>query len=189
MTTLNVPVDVTELAALLVQAGYEVTPPAVVVVPVPVTPQNTVIYNGKLDWLGDWSGGGVKIDYADTVLVPGKTVASILNVGAYGYWLPYILHMATLPFKSLVLKLKPAVPGAHFGLATYTSTGSTTDIVVGGLDTIAPYGGTPDADGIITYTVPLTALKSSNIDLYKILVQDKSGTKGTKWAVELAEFV
>lgn len=27
MTTINVPVDVTELAALLVQAGYEVTPP------------------------------------------------------------------------------------------------------------------------------------------------------------------
>jgi hypothetical protein len=187
MSTINVPVDSASLAALLVRAGYTVDPPAVVAPPT-VTPKS-IIYDGKLEWPGDWSGGGVKIDYASTSLVPGKTVAAITNVGAYGYWLPYILHLDTTPFQGLVLKLKPAVPGAHFGLVAYTSVGTQGDITTGSLETIAPYGGAPDADGVIMYSIPLAAVKAANIDLYKILVQDKSGTKGTTWGVELAQFV
>lgn len=188
MTAINVPVDVTELSALLVQAGYQVTPPAVVAPP-SVPPKNAVIYDAGLLWPGDWSGPGVSINYVDTAFIPGKTVASIRNVGAYGYWLPYILHLATDQFKGLVLKMKPAVSGAAFGLVVYTSTGSTTDVKVGSLDSLAAYAGTPDTDGVITYTIPLAVLGAANIDLYKILVQDKSGTVGTTWAVELAQFV
>ena len=191
MTTINVPVDASVLAALLVQAGYTVDPPAVVVVPLaPVVVPHSVIYDGKFEWPGDWSGNGVNINYANTTLIPGKTVASILNVNAYGYWLPYILHFATSQVKSLVLQLRPAVPGAHFGLVTYTSTGSTTDVTVGSLNELDAYQTAFDTgNDIVTYTIPLSALKSANIDLYKILLQDKSGTKGTTWAVVDARFV
>lgn len=172
------------------QAGYTVTPPAVVVTPPPTTVPNSIIYDGQLRWPGDWSGNGVNIDYANTTLLPGKTVASILNVNAYGYWLPYILHLQTSQFTKLVLTLRPAVPGAHFGLVTYTSTGSATDVTVGSLDTLDAYQTEfVMASDVVTYTVPLTAVKSQNIDLYKILVQDKSGTKGTTWAVQDARFV
>lgn len=200
MTAINVPVDSSVLATLLIQAGWTVTPPSVVVTPPPpppppVTVPNSIIYaDGKLDWPGDWSGGGVNINYANSALVPGQTVASILNVNAYGYWLPYILHFATDQVKSLVLKLKPAVAGVgKFSLATYTSTSSTTDIVVGGLNSIQMQAyasaSAPDSNDVVTYTVPLSALASANIDLYKILVQDQSGTKGTTWAVVDARFV
>jgi hypothetical protein len=198
MSSINVAVDSSELATLLIQAGWTVTPPSVVVTtpppppPPPVTVANSVIYDGKLEWPGDWSGGGVNINYANTTLVPGLTVASILNVNAYGYWLPYILHFATDQVKNLVLKLKPAVAGVgKFSLCTYTSTGSTTDIIVGGLNNIQlqAYASAPDSNDVVTYTVPLTALASANIDLYKILVQDQSGTKGTTWAVVDARFV
>lgn len=198
MSTLTLDVDSSVLANALIQAGWTVTPPSVVVTPPPpppppVTVPNSIIYaDGKLDWPGDWSGGGVNINYASTTLVPGLTVASILNVNAYGYWLPYILHFATSQVKSLVLKLKPAVAGVgKFSLATYTSTGSTTDIVVGGLNSIQmqAYASAPDSNDVVTYTVPLSALASANIDLYKILVQDQSGTKGTTWGVVDARFV
>jgi len=192
--TLNIPVDSSLLASLLVQAGYTVDPPSVVVTPPPPPPPavvpESIIYDGKLEWPGDWSGNGVNINYANTALIPGLTVASILNVNAYGYWLPYILHFQTSQVKSLNLKLRPAVPGAHFGMVTYTSTGSTTDVTVGSLDTLDAYQvGSPDANDVVTYSIPLTVLKSQAIDLYKILVQDKSGTKGTTWAVVDARFV
>jgi hypothetical protein len=191
MTTLNVPVDSSTLAALLVQAGYTVEPPAVVTpTPPPALPSHAVIYDGKLEWLGDWSGGGVAIDYANTTLVPGHTVAAITNVSPWGYWLPYALHFDTSAFTYLALQLKPVAPGAHFGLVAYTSTGSTTDITVGSLDTIDAYAtGIDNATGVVSYKVPLVALKSAKIDLYKILLQDKSGTKGTTWGVVDARFV
>lgn len=192
MSNINISVDSAVLAALLVQAGYTIDPPAVsppIVTPPPVS-LHGVIYDGKLEWPGDWSGAGVKIDYGNTTMVPGRTVAAITNIGAWGYWLPYILHLTTSAFTNLVLQLKPAVPGAHFGLVTYTSTGSTTDVTVGILDPLDAYQTAPaDANGVVTYTVPLAALKSANIDLYKILIQDKSGTKGTTWGVVDARLV
>lgn len=187
---INVPVDANALAALLVQAGYTVEAPAPVITqPFPSSVPHSVIYDGKLEWLGDWSGGGVKIDYANTALVPGHTVAAITNVSPWGYWLPYILHFDTSQVGDLVLKLKPAVPGAHFGLVTYTSTGSTTDVTVGSLDSLDAYATLIEPNGVITYSIPLSVLKSAKIDLYKILVQDKSGTKGTIWGVVDARFV
>lgn len=172
------------------QAGYTVSPPSVPVPPPVTAPAHAVIYDSKLEWPGDWSGGGVNINYADATLIPGKTVASIRNVNAYGYWLPYILHLQTSQFTHLSLQLRPAVPGAHFGMVMYTSTGSTTDVTVGSLDTLDAYQTAFDTgNDIVTYTIPLTVLKSQAIDLYKVLVQDKSGTKGTTWAVVDARFV
>jgi len=57
------------------------------------------------------------------------------------------------------------------------------------VNSIAQYAAAADADSVITYTIPLTALKAVGIDLYKIIVQDKSGKTGDKWAVKYAAFV
>jgi len=108
----------------------------------------------------------------------------------WAYWLPYILHMPTAAFKNLIIKLKPAVAGQKFSVAIYTSTSSTTDIVVGGLNPIpASMTSAPDADGVVTMTIPLTAINAANIDIYKIMVQDQSGLTGDIWGVEYAAFV
>lgn len=195
----SVPCDVNSAIVALQNLGYTVTtgtisgtPP---VIPptnpaLPVTGPGVIYADGKMLWPGDWSGTGMVIDYANTTLVPGKTVASMTPKTPWAYWLPYILHMPTAAFKNLVLKLKPAIAGQKFSVAIYTSTGSTTDIVVGGLNPIpASMESAPDADGVVTFTIPLTALNATSIDTYKIMVQDQSGLTGDIWGVEYAAFV
>lgn len=196
------PCDVASAIAALQALGYTVTsgstittgtptPPIVPPNPaLPVTGPGVIYADGKMLWPGDWSGTGMTINYADMTQVLGKTVASMKPNTPWAYWLPYILHMATAPFKNLVIKIKPAMSGQKFSVAIYTSTGSTTDIVVGGINPIpASMESAPDADGVVTFTIPLTALNAANIDCYKIMVQDQSGLTGDIWSVEYAAFV
>lgn len=194
----SVPCDVASAVNALIALGYTVTPPVITSAPpVPATPPPLpvigpgVIYaDGKMLWPGDWSGNNMAIDYANTTLVPGKTVAAMTPKNPWAYWLPYILHMPTAGFTSLVVKLKPAMAGQKFSVAAYTSTGVATDIVTGGINPIpASMASAPDADGVVTYTIPLTALKAVNIDLYKVMVQDQSGLTGDQWGVAYAAFV
>lgn len=191
----SVPCDVDSAVAALTNLGFTVTPPVISTAP-PVTPGlpltgSGVIYaDGKFLWPGHLSGPNIAIDYANTTLVPGKTVAAMTPKQKWAFWLPYILHMASSPFKSLVFKIKPAVAGQKFSTAVYTSTSTTTDIVVGGLNPIpANMISAPDPDGVVTATLPLSALNSVNIDVYKILLQDQSGLVGDVWGVEYAAFV
>ncbi len=192
----SVPCDVDSAIAALTKLGYTVTSgsvPPIVTPPgggLPLTGPGVIYADGKLLWPGDWSGGAMLINYANTKLVPGKTVASMTPQSPWAYWLPYVLHLMTTPFTNVILKIKPAFAGQKFSIAAYTSTGSQTDIVVGGVNPIpASMASAPDADGVITYTVPLTVIKANNIDLYKILVQDQSGQSGDTWGVEYAALV
>lgn len=193
----SVPCDVDSAVAALVKLGFTVTPPVIassppVVVPPPVPVVGTgVIYaDGKMLWPGDWSGNNMAVDYANKTLVPGKTVAAMTPKNPWAYWLPYILHMPTAGFTNLIVKIKPAMAGQKFSVAAYTSTGVATDIVTGGVNPLpASMASALDADGVVTYTVPLTALKAVNIDLYKIMVQDQSGLTNDTWGVTYAAFV
>jgi hypothetical protein len=195
----SVPCDVDSAVAALKVLGYTITPPVIstappIIVPppsgLPLTGPGVIYADGKFLWPGDWSGTGTAVNYANTTLVPGRTVASMTSRAPWAYWLPYILHMPTAAFQNLVLKLKPATAGQKFSTAIYTSTGTKTDIVVGGLNPIpASMLSAPDADGVITATIPLSAVNAVNIDLYKIMVQDQSGLAGDTWGVEYAAFV
>lgn len=195
----SVPCDAASAAAALKTLGYTVIPPVVstappIVIPppsgLPLTGTGVIYADGKFLWPGDWSGNTIAINYANKTLVPGKTVASMTPKQAWGYWLPYILHMPTAAFKNLILKIKPEAAGQKFSTAIYTSTGTTTDIVVGGLNPIpASMISAPDADGVVTITIPLSAVNAVSIDVYKIMVQDQSGLTGDTWGVEYAAFV
>lgn len=192
----KIPLSAADLAVIAtggtLSVGVMVTPTVVVVPPpppVPVVGDGVIYADGVFHWKGDWNGAALVTDYANKTLIPGKTVAQMTSKAAWAYWLPYILHMDTTPYANLILKIKPAFLGQGFGVAAYTSTSSTTDIVTGGVDSIAPYAGSPDADGVITHTIPLSALKAVGIDLYKIIVQDKSGKTGDVWGVAYAAFV
>jgi len=186
--TLSVGIMVTPVA--------QPAPPPVVIppppAPLPVVGAGVIYADGVFHWLGDWSGSGTLMDYANKTLVPGKTVAAVTSLDPWAYWLPYCLHLATAPFTNLVLKIKPASPGQKFTAGAYTSTSTTADIMTGTTDTVqfASYQtGAADPDGVVTYTIPLAALKAANIDLYKIIVQDQSGQKGDVWGIEYAALV
>jgi hypothetical protein len=192
----SVPCDVSSAVAALVKLGYSVTAPVVTTAsaptppPLPVVGSGVIYADGKMLWPGDWSGNNKGIDYANTTLVPGKTVAAMSPRNPWAYWLPYILHMPTAGFSNLIVKIKPAAVGQKFSAAAYTSTGTTTDIVAGGINPIpASMASTPDADGVVTYTIPLAALGAVNIDLYKIMIQDQSGLTNDVWGVVYAAFV
>lgn len=194
----SVPCDVQSAITALKNLGYTVTsttpvpvPPIVPPTPaLPLTGPGVIYADGKFLWPGDWSGALMGIDYANTTLIPGKTVAAMTPKSEWAYWLPYILHMQTSAFKDLIFKVKPAVAGQKFSVAAYTSMGTTTDVVVGGLNPI-PVGmiSTPDADGVVTITIPLSAINAGAIDLYKIMLQDQSGLVSDVWGVEYAAFV
>jgi hypothetical protein len=191
----SVPCDVDSAVAALKVLGYTVTPPVIstappIVVPptpgLPLTGAGVIYADGKFLWPGDWSGNTITIDYANKTLVSGKTVASMTPKQAWGYWLPYILSMPTAAFKNLIFKIKPEASGQKFSTAVY----KVGDVVVGGLNPIpASMVSAPDADGVVTYTIPLSVLNASNLDLYKIMVQDQSGLAGDTWGVEYAAFV
>lgn len=195
----SVPCDVDSAIASLKVLGYTVTPPIIstappVIVPppsgLPLTGTGVIYADGKFLWLGDWSGAGMAVNYANSTLVSGKIVAGMTSKVPWAYWLPYILHMPSAAFKNLVLKIKPAIAGHKFSTAIYTSTSTTTDIIVGGLNPIpASMLSAPDADGVVTATIPLTAMNAVNIDVYKIIIQDQSGLMGDTWGVEYAAFV
>jgi hypothetical protein len=194
----SVPCDVASAVAALQALGFTVTPPVIASVPpavaipppLPVVGPGVIYADGKLQWPGDWSGNNMGVDYANTTLVPGKTVAAMTPRNPWAYWLPYILHMPTAAFTKLIVKIKPAVVGQKFSAAAYTSTGVATDIVTGGVNPIpASMASAPDADGVVTYTIPLASLGAVNIDLYKIMVQDQSGQSNDTWGVVYAAFV
>lgn len=186
-----------ELAALNTANGSVTILSPIMTAPTPPPPPSGpgIIYaNGKMMWPGDWDGSSLKVNYADATKIPGKVVASMTSLAPWAYWLPYILHLQTAQYQSLVLKMLPSQPKQAFSVAAYTSVmnpdGSwKTDVVTGGVASLTPYASNPDADGVITYTIPLSALKAVNIDLYKIIVQDQSGLVGDVWDVVDARFV
>lgn len=196
-STYKIPLTAADLTALaaggVLSLGVTVTPAVAVPVPppapVPVVGPGVIYADGAFQWKGDWSGIGTTINYTNTTLVPGQTVASFTSNSPWAYWLPYILHMDTTPFANLILKIKPAFTGQLFSVAGYTSTSAVTDIVTGVVSNLAVYGSAPDADGVIKYTIPLSAFKAAGIDLYKILLQDQSGKTGDTWGVTYAAFV
>ncbi len=183
----------TELTTLG-QPGGTVT----IVGPIPAivtAPNPGLIYaNGKLMWPGDWDGSSLQVNYADPAAIPGKIVASMKSIAPWAYWLPYVLHLQTSQYSNVVLKIKPAKPGQKFSLGAYTSVLNPdgtwkTDVITGGVASLLPFASNPDGDGVVTYTVPLSALNAVNIDLYKIILQDQSGLVGDVWDVEYAAFV
>lgn len=188
-----------ELAALNTAGGSATILSPIVTAPPPPPPPptttlGTIYANGKLMWPGDWDGSSLQVNYSDATAIPGMVVASMKSIAPWAYWLPFVLHLQTSQYSNLVLKIKPAVAAQKFSLAAYTSVmnpdGSwKTDVVTGGVSSLLPYASNPDAYGIITYTIPLSALKAVNIDLYKIIVQDQSGLVGDVWDVAYAAFV
>ncbi len=189
-----------ELAALNTAGGSATILSPIVTAPPPPPPppppptRGLIYANGKLMWPGDWSGSSLQINYSDATKIPGMVVASMKSIAQWAYWLPYVLHLQTSQFTNLVLKIKPSIAGQKFSAAAYTSVmnpdGSwKTDVITGGVASLLPYASNPDANGIITYTIPLSALKAVNIDLYKIIVQDQSGLVGDVWDVAYAAFV
>lgn len=163
--------------------------------PIVTAPDPGIIYaNGRLMWKGDWDGSSLQVNYSDPAAIPGKIVASMRSIAPWAYWLPYVLHLQTSKYTNLVLKIKPSIPGQKFSCAAYTSVLNPdgtwkNDVITGGVPSLQPYASSPDFDGVFTYTIPLSALKAVNIDLYKILVQDQSGLTGDVWDVEYAAFL
>jgi hypothetical protein len=191
-----------ELAQLNQAGGWiaiasPIPTPPVVTAPPPPPPAigpGTIYDNGKLMWPGDWDGSSLKVNYADATKIPGKVVASMTSIAPWAYWLPYVLHLQTSQFTNLILRIKPSVAGQKFSAAAYTSVLNPdgtwkNDVVTGGVSSLLPYASNPDADGVVTYTIPLSALKAVNIDLYKIIVQDQTGLTGDVWCVVYAAFM
>ena len=202
MTILNLTLaDVGLLAtggAISIQGPQPVVvtpPPPTGPAPFPVTGPGVIYADGKLLWPGDWDGSSLKANYADTTKIPGMTVASMTSIAPWAYWLPYVLHLQTSKFNNLVLMIKPAVAKQKFSVGAYTSVLNPdgtwkTDVITGGVPDLSPYAaGAADPSGVITYVIPLAALKAVGIDLYKIIVQDQSGLTGDVWLVTYAAFV
>lgn len=169
-----------------------VTPP---ISTLPLIGPGVIYAEGKLMWPGDWDGSSLKVNYADTVQIPGITVASMTSIAKWAYWLPYVLHLKTSQFANLVLKIRLAVAKQKISVGAYTSVMNPdgtwkTDVITGGVDDLTPYAiGAPDTLGVTTFVIPTSALAAANIDLYKIIVQDQSGLVGDVWDVVYAAFV
>ncbi len=188
--------DVTNLAA---GGTLSLVGPAPIVAPsppaLPTSGQGVIYANGKLLWPGDWDGSSLKVDYSNTTLIPGKTVAAMTSIAPWAYWLPFVLHLQTSQFTKLVLRIRLAVAKQKVSVGAYTSVLNPdgtwkTDVTTGGVPDLTPYAiGAPDGDGVTQFEVPLAALKAVGIDLYKIIVQDQSGLTGDVWGVQYAAFI
>lgn len=200
MTTFSLSIgDVASLAvggAITLQGPQLPTPapPSIPPAAYPLSGPGVIYANGKLLWPGDWDGSSLKVNYADTTKIPGETVASMTSIAPWAYWLPFVLHLQTAQFKNLILKIRPAVAKQKFSVGAYTSVLNPdgtwkTDVITGGVSDISAYDGITDSNGVVTYTIPTSVLNATNIDLYKIIVQDQSGLTGDVWSVAYAAFV
>lgn len=198
--------SVTAAVAALVAAGYIVTPPGTAPTQ-PTLPQSGpgVVYNGAFKgaelWPGDWSGGGVQENY--NAKVGSSVCLSIKALSAYPLWLPYPPLQAdgypsfdTTPYTHFVMiaKLSASTDQPTIGSYSYQVDGNgkvTGDISNGPGAVLSQFITVPaDADGFVTYTVPLSAMQCLGMkNLYKIISQDSACPVGSTWYIKYAAFV
>jgi len=162
-------------------AGTFTFAPAVATVP-PPPPGNTfwVYHNGVMAWGGDYSFGGITINYEDT---QGKPLSGSLDISAslHGQWggfLPYAGGTVPLwafddsPYTYLTFALKPT----RAGMAAQVFFVKVGDIPVGVVVNPFKYGPAPLPGVWGTYKIPLKDLGVLKTSVYKFAIQDQTGT-------------
>ncbi len=172
-----------------------------------------VYFNGAFNWGGDYSFGGVAINYSDTAGSPeeGPYDISVALGGAYGGFQPYAGELTTQwnmwagAFEYLEFDLKSSVSTQTWAISAhrvgdvpiYDDTGSAAYITIGnGFNTY----GTFSAGGWVHYKIPITALWTDygptgagppvlQNAVYKFAIQDQTGNASGTWYVDNIQFV
>ncbi len=166
-------------------AGTFTFAPAGVITPPPPPPQpsgNTfwVYRYGVMNWGGDYSFGGVQINYQDTL---GKPLSGAFDIsvnlhGAWGGFLPYAGNTVPLwafddsPYTYLTFALKPTRAN-QTAQVFFVKVG---DIPVGIVVNPFKYGPAPLPGVWGTYKIPLKDLGVEKASVYKFAIQDQTGT-------------
>lgn len=167
-------------------AGTFTFAPAAVVTP-PVTPPPVVFpgafwvyHNGVMNWGGDYSFGGVAINYEDTRGVPlsGALDISVSLHGPWGGFLPFAGGTVPLwafddsPYTYLTFALKPTRAN-QTAQVFFVKVG---DIPVGVVVDPFKYGPKPVAGVWGVYKIPLKDLGVLKTKVYKFAIQDQTGS-------------
>lgn len=164
------------------------TPPQVLtngVCTTPVPPAggtSWVYHNGTLYWGGDYSFGGITINYQDTQGMPlsGSFDISASLHGQWGGFLPFaggtvpLWNFDDSPYTYLTFALKPTRVGqtaqVYFVKVGDVPVGIVVDPFSG------KYGPAPQAGVWGTYKIPLAVLGVLKTSVYKFAIQDQTGT-------------
>jgi hypothetical protein len=203
----KITLDFDELAAGLASFFVSI-PPSPAPTLYPTTGAGVIYADGKFYWPGDWSnaaGPNVQLNYS--ALVNSVPVLSVTAQKPYPYWLPYAPNVGppvapgstyltpsynTASNSNLVLMLKPtaATDQPTVAVDTYVmNNGYMTGDVSLGQANLNDYASKPDANGFVTYVVPLANLNAANKNIYKILVQDSQTPVGNSFEIKYAAFV
>lgn len=176
-------------------------------------PASQIFANGKFNWGGNWNA-----NFAENLsgFLNGTPVASETSTGAYPIVIWYAPLVGppmgginapsfdSTGCSEMVIKVKPASPADQLsvGVATYTVSASGTvtgdqlvpPATVGtlagenGIALTANYASAPDANGVITYTLPFSLWNGFPQKVYKVLLQDHS-VSGAGSVVDIQEWI
>lgn len=156
-----------------VQITLPVTPPV---------PAGTfwVYRQGVFNWGGDYSFGGLTVNYKDTQGKPGGVDIACSLHGQWGGFLPYaggtvpLWNFDASPYSALTFAFKPTLNG-QTAQVYFVKVG---DIPVGVV--VDPfsgkYGPKPQAGVWATYSIPLADLGVKGTSIYKFAIQDQTGS-------------
>jgi hypothetical protein len=150
-----------------------VVSPPVVTPPIVTPPGIFWLYrNGVKTLAGDFTQQGTAVDYA---------TGTFSSTAKWGLWLPYFAANYALPnfgYKSLLLSLKPTIPGQDWTIA-FTRAG---DIPTNIVKPISAYGPKPVMGVWADYVIPLADLGvDKDPALYKFGLQDQTGAVPNRW--------
>ena len=155
-----------------------------------------VYHNGTFNWGGDWSFGGLTINYMDTSGVPieGPYDISATENGQWAGWLPYISGNCkstdlaacfdTTPYKYLIFSAEVTVANQVFA-AAILSAGDTPDgNNIYDLGQYCSGGDNPTVGQWESCKVPLSAFQPTDSYILKFSIQDETGLKINKWYLD-----
>jgi hypothetical protein len=174
-------------------AGTFTFAPAAVVTPPPPSNAFWVYHNGVMSWGGDYSFGGVAINYEDTQGRPlsGPFDISVSLHGQWGGFLPFAGGTVPLwafddsPYTYLTFAFKPTRAN-QTAQVFFVKVG---DIPVGIVVNPFKYGPAPIPGVWGTYKIPLKDLGVLRTKVYKFAVQDQTGSSDNVFYLDDIGFV
>ena len=136
----------------------------------------TLFADSLLPTLMDWSWGTTN-NFADTVPFLGAKSIGVTYTEAWGgLGIQSEEGFSPTAYESLTFALKGSASGQDFGVEATNAEGEG----IGQGLSIVPYGGTPDGNGFVSYTVPLTDLQLPAGKVYGLMFQDYTGAPQPK---------
>lgn len=172
--------------AVVTCQGMAVTLPATppVTTPPVVTPPAAgtfwIYRQGVFNWGGDYSFGGLTVNYKDTVGKPGSFDIACSLHGQWGGFLPYaggtvpLWNFDATPYNALTFAFKPTLANqtaqVYFVKVNDVPVGVVVDPFSG------KYGPKPQVGTWASYSIPLADLGVKGTSVYKFAIQDQTGS-------------